>query len=73
MPDKRKKRAQIKIGGYVVTVSPGECVKKDKIDKLAQKALDELGKIKTTDRKLEMRLDTVKEKLEEIMADHHLL
>ena len=49
------------------------CPKKDKIDKLAKDALDEIGKIKTTDRKLEMQLETVKDKLEEIMGDHHLL
>jgi hypothetical protein len=73
MPDKRKKRAQIKIGSYVVTVSPGECVEKDKIDKHAKKALDDIGRIVTADKKLKMRLDAVKEHLVAIMGDHHHL
>ena len=50
-----------------------KCPKKDKIDKLAQDALDEIGKIEATDRKLEMQLNTVKDKLQAIMGDHHHL
>jgi hypothetical protein len=49
------------------------CPKKDKIDKLAKDALDEIGKIVTTDTQLTMRLGTVKEKLVQIAADHHHL
>jgi nucleoside-triphosphatase THEP1 len=73
MPDKRKKRAQVKIGKYVVTVSPGECVEKDKIDKHAKKALDEIGGIVTANKKLKMRLNAAKEHLKAIMSDHHHL
>ena len=48
-----------------------KCPKKDKIDKLAQDALDEIGKIVATDTKLTMHLDTVKDNLKQIMGDHH--
>ena len=49
------------------------CPKKGEIDKLANDALDEIGKIVTTDKKIEMQLGTVKEKLVRIAGDHHHL
>lgn len=73
MAKKRTKRAQVKIGKYVVTVSPGECVEKDKIDKHAKKALDEIGGIVTANKKLKMRLNAAKEHLKAILGDHHHL
>ena len=48
-----------------------DCPKKGKIDKLAQDALDELGKVVTSDNKLKMHLDVVKDHLVNIMGDHH--
>jgi hypothetical protein len=50
---------------------PRNCPKKDTIDKEAQKALDEIGRIVGTDKKLEMQLQTVKDHLQHIMGDHH--
>jgi CheY-specific phosphatase CheX len=47
------------------------CPKKDKIDKLANDALEEIGKIVTTDTKVKMHLDTVKDNLTKITGDHH--
>jgi hypothetical protein len=72
MRHKRKKKvAQIKIGKSVVTISPGECAEKEKIDKEAREALEEIGRIATTDKKLTMRLRAVRDHLTNIMADHH--
>jgi CheY-specific phosphatase CheX len=55
------------------TMPNNKCPKKDTIDKLANDALKEIGKIVTTDTQLTMHLDTVKEKLVQIAADHHHL
>ena len=74
MRGKRRKRApkaQIKVGSSVVTISPAECAEKDKIDKEAKEALDAIGGIVTADKKLKMRLATVKDNLKKIMLDHH--
>jgi len=49
------------------------CPKKGTIDELAQDALDKLGRIATTDKKIEMQLGTVKDNLRQILADHHHL
>jgi hypothetical protein len=50
-----------------------QCPKKDTIDDHAQKALDAIGRIVGTDKKLEMQLEPVKQHLKDIMGDHHHL
>jgi hypothetical protein len=52
---------------------PPKCPKKDTIDDEAQAALDELGKVVTSDNKLKMHLDVVKDHLKTILGDHHHL
>ena len=49
------------------------CPKKDKIDKLAQDALDKIGKLVETNQELDLQLEPVKANLREIMRDHHHL
>jgi hypothetical protein len=80
MPAKPTKRraqeADIKVGRSVVTISPAQCAKKEKIDKEAKDALDEIGRIARivrADKKLRMRLHAVKGHLKTIMGDHHNL
>ncbi len=50
-----------------------KCPKKEKIDKLAQDALDEIGKLVETNQELELQLEPVKTNLRAIMTDHHHL
>jgi hypothetical protein len=49
------------------------CPKKDKIDKHAQDALDEIGRLVRSNKELDLQLDPVKTHLRDIMADHHHL
>lgn len=79
MPGKKRKRRKdelyidIKPKGSTVRISPAECASKGDIDKEAQQALDEIGRITKHDRSLRMRLGAVKKHLRTIMGDHHHL